>query len=361
MIQINSITSDVFWGLKENWWKQIYDGKYHQFGSEVFDKGLHNRRNSEPGFYSSIKNASEYAAEQIGLPLTIECYKKIHQIACAHFTQVNRNQINVDKENIDNFRNTNCGCFRNLVKDSYEYENKEQSKKRRLEFTLLHSVRWNLILEDKIETNTGCKKELDELLPIETKERLISKFRKNDYFISKGIDIKDLLENGNPIYEQAIESKEKVENQLQLVQENLNLTKPFASLRINASGEETLVHINYNYQNPTEIEEVIQKLIHDYNEKIQKLPLNYLERSLEENELALKYIAELYQNLEWLHPFFDGQGRTDLVLLAKLLTENGFNPSILYYPYYSTFEPLEKWISYLKEGIEAWKKEKENT
>ncbi|MBA2368188.1 MAG: Fic family protein [Candidatus Protochlamydia sp.] len=359
MIQNNFIANNVFWGLKDNWWKQLYDGKYHKFGSAVFDKGLHDG-NVEPGFYNSIKNASEYAAEQIGQPLTIECYKKVHQLACAHFPHVSPNQINVDKENINNFRNTNCSCSRNLVKHSYEYENEEQSNNRRLEFVLLHSVRWNLLSEDKIKTETGCKKELDKLIPLHIKERIVNQFTKTDYFSSKGIVIRDLLEKGNPFYEKAIESMEKVTEQLEASQKKLNLAKPFASLKINASGEETLVHIIYNYQNPIEIEEAIHKLINDYNEKLQKLPFNSFERNAEENELALNYIAELFQNLEWLHPFFDGQGRTDLILLAKLLTENGFNPSILYDPFYSTFEPLEKWISYLRDGIEAWKREKEN-
>lgn len=359
MIQNNSIKNNVFWGLKDNWWKQMYDGRYHKFGSEVFDKGLHDESKVEPGFYNSIKNASEYAAEQIGQPLTIGCYKRIHQLACAHFPHVKRNQINVDKENIDKFRNTDCSFLRNLVKHPYEYENEEQSIKRKLGFVLLHRVRLNVLLKDEIKTVSGCKKELDELLPLQSKERIVNQYTKTD-FTSKGIDIRDLLEKGNPIYEQAIESKGKVVEQLEVTQKKLNLAQPFASLKIDASHEETLVRINYNYQNPTEIEETIHKLINDYNEKIQKFPSNPVERSPEENELALKYIAELFQNLEWLHPFFDGQGRTDLVLLAKLLTENGFNPSILYNPYYSTFEPLEKWISYLKKGMEAWKREKEN-
>ena len=186
------MANNIFWGLGDNWWKQIYDGKYHQFGSEVFDKGLHEGK-VEPGFYNSIKNASEYAAEQIGQSLTIECYKRIHQLACAHFPHVSRNQINVDIENIDNFRNTNCSWFRNLVKHSYEYENEEQSKKRKLGFVLLHGVRWNLLLNDKIETKTGCKKELDELLSLQTKERIVNLFNGTDYYISKGVDIKDLL------------------------------------------------------------------------------------------------------------------------------------------------------------------------
>ena len=43
----------------------------------------------------------------------------------------------------------------------------------------------------------------------------------------------------------------------------------------------------------------------------------------------LKILLKLIQDLEWTHPFPDGQGRTDLVLLSKLLCDQGFHPSIL--------------------------------
>lgn len=355
MIQNNSIMNNVFWGLKDSWWKQIYDAKYHQFGSDVFDKGLH-EGNIEPGFYNSIKNASEYAAEQMGTPLTIECYNRIHQLACEHFPNVKRSQINVDEENIDNFRNTDCRCCRDLVNHSYEYENESQFEKKRLSFVLLNRIRLRLNFDHNIRIN-GCKTELNELSD-KIKEQITNKLtRYNDL---KGINITELFENGNEIYEKAIESNSKIIKQLEETQKRLHLSKPFIALK-NILGEEILIYAYYLHENPKEIETVIHKLINDYNEKMQTLPPDPMERSNEENEFALKCIAELFQNLEWLHPFFDGQGRTDLVLLAKLLTENGFNPSILYNPYYSTFEPLEKWISYLKEGIEAWKVEKEKT
>ena len=68
-------------------------------------------------------------------------------------------------------------------------------------------------------------------------------------------------------------------------------------------------------------------------------------------------IARLFQILEWRHPFPDGQGRTDLTLLRKILTEHGFNPAILEYPYVSTFSTLEGWVKYLKEGMEKWQVE----
>ncbi|QLH37514.1 MAG: Fic family protein [Parachlamydiaceae bacterium] len=59
-------------------------------------------------------------------------------------------------------------------------------------------------------------------------------------------------------------------------------------------------------------------------------------------------MADFYQKLEWIHPFMDGQGRTDLVLLSKLLCDEGFNPPILMQPYISSWEPLETWKDYLK-------------
>ncbi len=354
MTQSSTVMNNVFWGLNEDWWKQIYDGKYHQFGCEVFDKGLHGN-NKEPGFYSSIKRASEYASQQMGNLLTIECYKRIHQLACEHFLYVERNAINVDKNDIDKFRNTYCSCFRNLMKDNYEYENSEQSEKRRQSFVLLNQIRWDLLLRDGIETKMGSKEELNRLPP-EIRERIFQKFTNADFFTKK-MDVVGFFEKGNLCYEEALESMEKVKEQLSSSQIERNLPKPLVSLKIDATGEEKLVFVNYNYQNPIEIEEALHKLINDYNEKIRGINSDPYQRNVEENELALKCIAELFQNLEWLHPYFDGQGRTDLVLLAKLLTENGFNPCILYFPYFSTFEPLEKWVSYIKEGMEAWKKE----
>jgi hypothetical protein len=61
--------------------------------------------------------------------------------------------------------------------------------------------------------------------------------------------------------------------------------------------------------------------------------------------------------LDWLHPFQDGQGRTDLVLLSKLLVAEGFTPAILDDPYMSTISLLTDWASYLKRGMKRWEEE----
>ena len=68
-------------------------------------------------------------------------------------------------------------------------------------------------------------------------------------------------------------------------------------------------------------------------------------------------IADLYQMLEWAHPFPDGQGRTDLIMLKTLLVAYGLTPAILDEPYMSTFCSLNDWDAYLAGGMEKWKVE----
>lgn len=337
-------------GIKDHWWKQVYDGKYHSYGPDVFDEGLH-EKNVEPGYFASIKKATEYVGEHLGEPLILAHYKKIHELACSHFPQLNPIVINVTKENIDRFRNTSVSCYRNVVHDVYEELDSIQFKNRKKHFSQLHGIRWSLFLDDKIELQTGSKVEL-ATIPDDCKQRLVKAY-------GSKVDVAGILKNGNPYLEEVITSTNAVNLQLKGVQEKLGLTEPFASLKINAAGEETIVNVSYLQSDPEEIEKILQLLFQEYNQQMQALPAPK-DRNTEENKYALTFVAELFQNLEWLHPFFDGQGRTDLVLLSQLLVENGFNPAILYMPYLSTFEPLDKWISYLENGVEAWKIERDN-
>ena len=74
-------------------------------------------------------------------------------------------------------------------------------------------------------------------------------------------------------------------------------------------------------------------------------------------EEKLMYISALFQKLEWIHPFLDGQGRTDLIFLNYLLVRYGFTPVILEHPYYSSTATLEHWIEHLKQGMARWQQE----
>lgn len=71
----------------------------------------------------------------------------------------------------------------------------------------------------------------------------------------------------------------------------------------------------------------------------------------EYQERAIFLIGRLFAELEWLHPWIDGQGRTDLINLSGLLCREGLHPPILDFPYFSSTSFLEDWLVYLKEGL----------
>ena len=109
---------------------------------------------------------------------------------------------------------------------------------------------------------------------------------------------------------------------------------------------------------------MISALFSKFNHKLEKIDDQILSIRSDEREkisvLAHKklvLIGRLYYALEWGHPFPDGQGRTDLLLLAKLLSENGFTPAFLDEPYMSSFSSVEDWIAYLEEGMQKWQNE----
>jgi fido (protein-threonine AMPylation protein) len=107
-------------------------------------------------------------------------------------------------------------------------------------------------------------------------------------------------------------------------------------------------------------------LFDQYNTKMQALN-SALKKSLPQEELKriqdekLTAIAHLYQMLDWQHPFIDGQGRTDLVLLSKLLTEQGFTPAILDEPYFSSYSSLSDWKAYLIQSMQRWQEARNQT
>ena len=57
MSALNSLQNNgmyqMYYGLGDNWWKQIINGKAHEYGKDVFDQGLHGG-SVEPGFLNGI-------------------------------------------------------------------------------------------------------------------------------------------------------------------------------------------------------------------------------------------------------------------------------------------------------------------
>lgn len=95
---------EVFWGLGEdNFWKQIIDGEFHEYGEMVFDEGLHGG-DKEDGCFGSLKSGCDFASLQLANDLSMDLYKQLHKKLCAHFK---------GKETNTEMDASQCGVFRN--------------------------------------------------------------------------------------------------------------------------------------------------------------------------------------------------------------------------------------------------------
>lgn len=312
--------SEIFWGLKNNWWMQIFDGRFHKYGLMVFDEGLHGKI-KEPGFLASIENACRYASRHLGKLPTVQFYKKVHLIACAHF----------DGE-VTNIKGNEAGRFRraNTCKG---------------DFCTLFPY---LSAEEVERVNQSAKVDLrgtgyEYKDPQEQAEIM----KKSGYS-----DEREFLEALQSARAMMLEFHKKVVDQVR--QTNAEIVRRCSRLRIEPIAAIALTEFSHPWNlrmcyKCERVENVVQTLFDQFSKSIV---------NAKSDDEKIMLIADLYQMLEWTHPFPDGQGRTDLVLLSKLLTEHGFNPPILERPYFSTWSTLEEWTAYLKRGIEKWQNER---
>ncbi len=69
-------------------------------------------------------------------------------------------------------------------------------------------------------------------------------------------------------------------------------------------------------------------------------------------------ICRFYRYCDYSHPVRDGCGRSDLLMLNFLLTQNGFHPVLLDAPYLSNVVTEKEWIEYVRQGLKNWEQEK---
>lgn len=301
---------ETFWGLKDQFWKQIIDGRFHKDGPMVFDEGLSGTK--EPGFFKSMQEGCRYAASCLGDKPTVHFYKQLHGRMCSHFR---------GKENNTLFQAYERGEFRNKW----------------VEFTFSTKLR-----------NEEAKKHFD----IVEEGQMFSK--------SESFDKTEYEKSCKWVDDFQAEWKQKIE----VI--NDRIKNFFTSI-----GFPVITKVEQNYgagrychqQRPREEMERLIGVVFDlYNQKIEKINQDFQFNDKQSFEMMqdqkIEAIADLYQKLEWIHPFQDGQGRTDLVLLSKLLCDEGLNPPILVEPYMSSWNFLEDWKEYLKKGIELWREEK---
>lgn len=74
----------TYFSLEEDKWHEAMESSFHQYGPEVFDKGLHYGA-VEPGFMENWQKAANFLGGKFQDQFTADTYLDIHRIALGHF------------------------------------------------------------------------------------------------------------------------------------------------------------------------------------------------------------------------------------------------------------------------------------
>ena len=338
----------VFWSLGKEWWRQIIDGKYHKHGELVFDQGLH-QGHVEPGYLEGVRKASAFFVNCFNEEFSVKLYRETHVVACAHFNIQQNSGVCCNHMQIDEFRSKEGKTTvpPSLVVEAFSQLYRDAELAREL------SKLYGFAKEPEVKV--GRRQELiaQELIAMydekpwkDNPDQLSDRLEKIEFRLKRQINVK------------MQEQEAKLNAYFQSIQERLKLATPFARTLLTDQGS---IVVTYE---TGEIEKALHALIDEFNQNLAQLQSAAYER-FQKGELAaqikqdyqeavLPLIGRLYAELEWLHPFIDGQGRADLVTLNGLLTREGLHPCILSEPYFSTGNSIEDWIDYLKKGLVAF-------
>lgn len=100
---------------------------------------------------------------------------------------------------------------------------------------------------------------------------------------------------------------------------------------------------HYRAPAPEWIESLIGNVCEDYNSAIIRA---------QNSEDRLRVIVSHVQEIERIHPFRDGNGRTSYILLQRMLIQNGFLPTIMFNPNHIDGFNLDEVVQEVKKGIE---------
>ncbi len=355
---------ETFWSLGADWWKQIIDGRCHKFGSKVFDEGSHSGP-IERGYLAGIEKASRYFVENMDRPLTLELYRETHRLAIAHFDTRGRNGAGCSWQEIDHFRSNmvSCSGYPIGVKGFAEVEKDRVVLKeaRRIINLCKPDVpleQQRMIIQQQWK---GLVVKAFKLLPKLTGSKLDDKTDQERIEILMST-YEELTKSQKAI---AMEEMEKMNRHFEQIAQRLGLSKPFADCSVNSAIDFTITTW-YLEKSSYSLTIITEKLFAEFNQNLTNARKEAYDKlmsgqKIEEikssyQEAALRLIGQLFAELEWLHPWIDGQGRTDLIHLNGLLCREGLHPCILDFPFYSTSNSLELWLDYLKDGLSQFEK-----
>jgi hypothetical protein len=352
----------TFWSLGENWWMQIVDGEHHKYGKMVFDKGLH-FGNREPGYLKGIEDASRYFVDHFDGPLTLELYRQTHHQACSHFRRGNNNGVCCDAFEIDHFRT-------NGTTSVYPFYSKEFLTVEKTRVAFKEARRIINQKKDRVCPGPG----LEKMMKRQWEKTVVPAFdllHKLTHSEHVGKTEKELGELVNHQFtemtaaqnEAVLQLVDKMNEQFEQIAKRLGLHESFVTCGYYSEDFSCKLFYRAGYT----YEQITKMLFEEFNKnvdeaqaeaysKLNKQDIEEIKKEYQERAIFL--IGRLFAELEWLHPWIDGQGRTDLIYLSGLLCREGLHPCILEHPYFSSTNTLESWVEYLKEGLQKFKEQR---
>lgn len=336
----------IYGALGNNHWKQFVDGQDFSYGPMVYDTGAHvsdPSTNQEPGYYESACKAFDFVRAHLSERLTLNFYQELHGIACAHFQgEANHTQM-TSKE---------VGQFRGKREDG-----RTPKSGVNLELFLIFQNRKSPIWKADIPLIRKFVKV--HILDCQFRQREGLEQLVIDAFYKKGFLEGLTDEKKHQFHMLYQEGFSKVIGYLRELEESEPELTPFLPY-FTCEAHQLTVHYS-SVDEVKQLDDLVGSLIAKFNEKIDQLDHQLNVSKPQDQEKVQKIakekliaIADLYQKLEWIHPFTDGQGRTDRFILDKLLTENGFCPVLCYDPYVSTYSNLKDFVEYVEEGMKNW-------
>ncbi len=331
---ISAIKSKAFRGLGENWWMQIIDGADHKTGPLVFDL------DEEPGYLAGIKKGFDFVSSHLEEPLSAKLYKEIHQASVCPSTV---EKMAAGERGAGKFMPAHGSKAFPSFLFFEDLKTHEEIEKEIAHFELAKEI-----YSARLFMTPNLIHLARALIPNSTDDEIRYEIYKAKVWL---VERQDDLNARVTIMNEYIAAKSR----------HLGLDKPLCKFffyetddndNILKSQEEfpEKLYLSSGYYKASEetVENIVKKFFEDYERNM---------KNAKSPEEKLRRIAELYQNLNWLHPFCDGQGRTTLLLLGKELCRHGFNPAILNSPYICNYCLLDNWVSYLREGMIEWQKE----
>lgn len=289
-----------------------------------------------------------------------------------------------DKDHIDSYRTDSGGAYQKILNTEVNALQKEFEEVERIYSNLHYFRRFmrglvSLVNEGKIDEFNIKKNDRHD--DFEELKLLFETSFNRPCGNMDPQEIKYLFEISGEIFENLKVKKESLENILEMknisfkkklnehfkkIAENIGLKGQFVDCAVNGFPMCSIRYYQAGYL--LNFEEITKKIINKFNSNLEDLQKNTvssiknsnLKSSTADQLIKVKedyqnnvviLIGQLFAELEWAHPWIDGQGRTDLISLNGLHAREGLHPCILEEPYYSTNNLENEWVEYLKEGL----------